>query len=469
MCIFAMVSAMSCSTFTPLRTPLSVQPAASIPFTAPVQYQYSAQPAQSTDSVPDLTGRTLSLPECITIAWEQNPGTRSSWQNLQAAVAQAGQARSSLFPEVGASTSLMRADQTAQNRTIQGGANLFDAGVSISYVLFDGGARSAAIEGSEAGMVNAGFQHNTILQDVGLDVAESYYQLLAANQLVRVAEQGVQQIQNHVNAAKARYESGIVNRSDVLRAETDRADAGLTLVKALSEVRIARGNLANAMGAAVTDSFSVVELSDDIQDQNVGDIRQLMDEALAGRPELQSSLARIEVKRAETKRARSQYWPALTTSIGYGWTDQQFIPSQNDWSIGLKLSIPVFDGYNRGYSVQRSIAELEQSLAEHEQLRQGIELEVWNAYSRLIEAEQAIEAVKILVASADEALRVAEGEYQNGVSSIILLIDAQTAQTSASVRLVQARLDWLVALARIERVIGHTLIQESSSQGEAGR
>lgn len=87
----------------------------------------------------------------------------------------------------------------------------------------------------------------------------------------------------------------------------------------------------------------------------------------------------------------------------------------------------------------------------------GVELEVWTAYSQLIEAGQAIEAARALVASAEESARVTEGEYRNGTASIIEVTDAQTARTTANVRLVQARLDWYTALARLERAIGRTL------------
>jgi len=53
-----------------------------------------------------------------------------------------------------------------------------------------------------------------------------------------------------------------------------------------------------------------------------------------------------------------------------------------------------------------------------------------------------------------------EGEYKNGTTSIIEVTDAQTARTTANVRLVQARLDWHTALARLERAIGRTLARK---------
>jgi outer membrane protein TolC len=56
---------------------------------------------------------------------------------------------------------------------------------------------------------------------------------------------------------------------------------------------------------------------------------------------------------------------------------------------------------------------------------------------------------------------VAEGEYKNGVGSIIALIDAQTARSTARTQLVRAQLDWYTAMARFERAIGRTLARGS--------
>ena len=455
-----MLLAVSCSALAPSGMSSGVPAESSVPYIPSARNMQQTQPAPT---MFDLSGHPLSLRECISLAWENNPRTRGSWQSMQSMAAQAGQARSERYPEVEATAGAGRSEQFSPSaQRAPGTSNSFSTSLGISYLLFDGGARSASIENADAALVSAGFRHNAVLQDIALDVAEAYYRLLAANQFVRVAEQVIEQTQNHVNAAQARYESGIVNRSDMLRAETDRADAELSRVRAQSQVRLARAGLANALGLNVTDSLSILDLPEDIPETQVDDVRELIAEALSNRPEIRSSLAQIDAGRAEVRLSRSRYWPSLTTSAGFGWFDREFLPEQRDWSIGIGLRIPVFDGFDRGYALRRSDADLSRVIAEHAQLSQGIELEVWNAYSGLIEAQEAIRAVNVLTASADEALRVAEGEYLNGVGSIILLIDAQTAQTSARVRQVQARLDWYTALSRMERVVGNSLLGEGT-------
>ena len=410
-----------------------------------------------------LGGRVFDLAQCIEIALERNPETRESWQRARSVAAGVGQARSSYLPSVDFTAGANRSDYVSlDSRQDAGPANTFDAGFGVRYLLFDGGARSADLKGAEAELLGADFQHNATLQDVALKVEEAYYRLLADIELERVAEQTVRQTQYHVDVARARHKNGLVAKSDVLKAKTEKANADLLSVQARSQVRITRGQLANAMGLKPSESFEVVGLPQNPHQQELADIKHLMAESAASRPELHSSLARVESARANVKVGQSHYWPKLTLNTDYGWRDRNFVPDRDEWSIGLGITLPLFDGLNRESTVRKAKSDLAESVAAYKKLLRGVELEVWTAYSQLIEAGQAIKAARALVASAEESAQVTEGEYKNGTASIIEVTDTQTARTTANVRLVQTRLDWYTAMARLERAIGQTFVNEKT-------
>jgi len=416
------------------------------------------------EQLSSIDGHVLSLAQCIKIALERNPETRRSWQRSRSAAAGVGQARSAYLPSADFTAGANRGDPVAlDSQQDAGPLNTYDAGFGVRYLLFDGGARSAGLKGAEAELLDVNFQHNATLQDVALMVEEAYYQLLSAKELERVAEQTVRQTQYHVDVARARHENGIVAKSDVLKAETEKADADLQLVRARSQVRIARGQLANAMGLKPSESFELTELPRNSHQQELADAKKLMIDAASRRPELRAALARVESNRAKVKAADARYWPKMTLNADYGWRDRTFVPDRDEWFLGVGISLPLFDGFNREYSIRRAKSDLAETAAEYDKLLRGVELEVWTAYSRLIEAGQAIEAAQTLVASAEESARVTEGEYKNGTASIIEVTNTQTARTTANVRLVQARLDWYTAMARLERAIGRTLAREKNS------
>jgi len=412
---------------------------------------------------PSIDGRVLSLEQCIEIALKHNPETRRSWQRSNSAAAGVGQARSAYLPSADLTAEVKRSDPVSINSLQdKGPGNTLDAGFGVRYLLLDGGARFAGLQGAEAVLLDANFQHNATLQDVALKVEESYYQLLAAKEFERVARQTVRQTQYHVDVARARHKNGIVARSDVLKAETEKADADLQLVRSESQTRIARGQLADSMGLKPSASFDVVKLPRNPHQQEMADINRLMAEAAERRPEIHAALARLASNRAKVKKAKANYWPEITLNADYGWRDRTFVPARYEWSFGLGVSLPLFDGFNREHTVLRAKSDLAETAAEYDKLLRGIELEVWTSYLQLIEAGKAINAARAFVASAEENIRVTEGEYKNGTASIIEVTDAQTARTTANVRLVRARLDWYTAMARLERSIGRTFTRRDT-------
>ena len=405
-------------------------------------------------------GARLTLADCIRAALAQNSRTRSSWQATRSAAARVSEKRAAYLPAAQLTSEIARGksvslDSDKENRT----RDTYAGGVDVSLLLFDGGSRSAGVKGAEAELLAANFRHNTTLQDIALAVEEAYYELLGTQWLVKVAEETVKQTQYHVEVSRARHGAGLVTRSDVLRAETQRASAELSLVRSRNSIQVAHGRLARAMGLRVSQTFEVAELPEDAHREELPNMDRLLVEAARNRPELAAALARIEAKRAEVKAARARYWPAITANAGAGRKDTRFLPDREEWSVGVGLSIPLFTGFERSHKLRRARAELARAAAEHADLVRGIELEVWTAYWQVIQAGEAIEAARELVASAEESARVAEGEYRSGVGSVIGVIDAQAARTAAKTRFVQARLDWYTAKARFERAVGRSLAE----------
>jgi outer membrane protein TolC len=405
-----------------------------------------------------LTVQRLTLAQSIVLALENNPQTASSWQAARAAAARIGQAKSGYLPTVGFTSSAARGDPAELDAKADAGVqNTFDAVFGVRWLLFDGGGREARVQGAAAELLAANFRHNAVLQDVALGVEEGYYDLLAAQRLREVAIETVKQRDYHVQIAEARHRTGLVAKSDVLKAQTEKADADLGLVQAENTVHLAKGRLATAMGLRVSEPFEIADVPEANPGQELADIESLLDEAAMNRPELQVALAQIEVQRTGVKAAEARFWPALSFDTGVGWIGRTFFPSQGQWNVGVALDAPLFTGFDRTYQLHRAKADLARAVADRRGVLQGVELEVWTAYWQIIESSQAIEAASRFVASAEESARVAEGEYKNGTGSIIELIDAQTARTTARTRLIQARLGWHTAMARFERAVGRTI------------
>jgi len=412
----------------------------------------------------DLAGRVLSLTECITIALEHSPRTAESWQSIRAMAARVGRAKADYLPTIGLRSGASRGDVAELDDKVDLGAqNRYEAVFGIRWLLFDGGGRKARVDAAVAEVLAAGFQHNTALQDVALNVMEAYYNLLATRSFQKLAVETVRQRGYQLRMAEARHRAGVVAKSDVLKAQTEKADADLNLVRAKNAVHVAKGRLASAMGLRVSTDVQVADAPEVDYTQGLADIEALLDEAARNRSELKIALAQVRRQEAAVRIAESRSWPAIVFDAGFGWLGRRFLPGQEQWTLGQTLDLPLFTGFDRTYQRHGSKADLARAVAQREGVLRGVELEVWTAYWQIIEAGEAIEAAKRFVASAEESARVAEGEYRNGTGSIIELIGAQTARTAARDRLIQARLDWRTSMTRFERAVGRSLAERAES------
>jgi outer membrane protein len=448
---------------------------AQVPRSPAAVYAPLARPGDQVDirdeDSPDVTGRILTLADCVRIGLELNPSTKFTWQAVQSAAARVGEEQSAYFPEVDLSAGAVREKQVTfqslQSNQQPSTDDLFTTAFALKYLLFDGGQRAARVSSVQADLQSVGFQHNTGLQSVALKVEQAYYTLLATQWALQVAEETVRSNESHVRLAQARFDAGLVPRSDVLKAATAKADADLALVGARDSVRIAEGTLVSAMGLKVSTPVRIADVSENAHGHETQDMNRLLDEAARNRPELLAAASKVKAKQAAIQEAKSQYWPKLNANAGYGWIDNTFFPNHDQWAVGVTLDFPLFTGFKREYQVKRAKSDTEQARADYVSQLRGVELEVWTAYSRLIEADEAIQAAQIFVASADESARLADGEYKAGAGTIIALIDAQTALTSARNRLVQARFTWYTVRAQFERAIGRSLTSRAETAGPA--
>lgn len=422
---------------------------------APPAHGPSLAPARV---APDLEKGPLDLADCILIAMANNPRTRVSWQSTRSAAALVGQARALYFPQVDFTTGAER--QKFLSQTDVGFENIYyrsrrTASFGVRQLLLDGGFRRAQVEAAEAGLRSADFRHNALLLDLALATEIAYYRLLATQSLLEVADHTVEQRAKHLDLAQKRRDAGRGRQVEVLQAASEKADAELALVEGRNQVRIMRGRLASIMGLPVSSVLRIVEIPEEAHEVEKEDVGRLLKEAALNRPMLQSAVAEVERARQALDSEKAMRWPELNAAASYGWADWHWPPDYSDeWAFSMTLSIPIFSGFQRTYRIRQAEAQLEATVAAYERVLRDAELEVWEAYSGLLRAEEALNAAETFLQSSRETVNVTEREYEQGRATIVELIDAQNNLTRALSRKVTVRLDWYVALGQVERAVG---------------
>jgi outer membrane protein TolC len=323
--------------------------------------------------------------------------------------------------------------------------------VALSQNLFDFGKTSTQVKIQNLNLDAFRSDFDTTNAQVVFGVKQAYYGRLLTKRNRDVAREVVGQYEQHLGQAKGFFEVGLKPKFDVTKAEVDLSNAKLNLLKAENALRLAQVTLNNAMGLPEAPDY---EIQDSLAFQRVElDLDQSMKKAYDRRPDLQSILAKKKSLDETITLQKKGYTPYMTGNAGYGWGGESF-PLNQGWSIGATLNIPLFSGFSTKYQVDEARANLDVLKANEETLRQGIFLEVKQAWLNLQEAADRIVTAEVIVRQAAENLELANGRYAAGVGSPIEVTDALVAESNAKTSFGAALYDYKMAQASMEKATG---------------
>jgi outer membrane protein TolC len=261
----------------------------------------------------------------------------------------------------------------------------------------------------------------------------------------------MQQFQQHLDQANAFFRIGTKPKFDVTKAEVDLGNARLNVLKAENAVRAARITLKDVMGIPENADFAIVDnLAFQKSDLQLNDV---LNTAYSNRPNLRSVIAKREATEKSIDLAQKGYYPVLSGSAGYGYSGTDF-PLNSGWSAGATLSFPLFTGLSTKYQVDEARANLEVLKANEDSIRQGIRLDVQQAYLNVQDAAEQISVAEMTVGQANDNYELASGRYRTGVGNPIEVADATITLNNARAALNSALYNHKTAQAALEKAIG---------------
>lgn len=395
-----------------------------------------------------LPSAPLGVIDVVDLALCNNPQTREAWANARLQAAQLGIAQSAWLPNLDGRLTVSR---TWEDGT---GTNQRMAALTLSWLLFDFGARSAGVESARQLLLAASATQDATIQAVFLSALQSYYAAQAARAAVDAAKLAERAAGESYTAADTRYRVGVATPADRLQARTAWSQATLNRIRAEGDARNAFGALANVMGFDAQQAFGLTDLPPLLPDAVFErDVTALVDQARQRRPDLRAAEAQVKSARAGIDAVRAGGLPTVSLAAGPTWQDSGGL-SSNGGVVGLTVAVPLFSGFSTTYRVRAAEAQAEVRSAQRERIDKQIALDVWRAYQSLGTATQSLKTTADLVASAEESEKVALGRYKAGVGSILDVLNAQSALAAARQQRIQATLDWNVFRAALAQAMG---------------
>ncbi|MDZ7771146.1 MAG: TolC family protein [Balneolaceae bacterium] len=439
---------------------------------------------------------TLTLPQAIRVALANNNQIKRSLLSLENADEQVRTAWSEVLPEVSGSASFSRnielpvfffpqnpSDPDSPLRAIQAGEdNNWNAGLTVEQTLFRGEAfvgigtselfRAAQAEGLRA-----------TTQQIVTDTRIAYYDVLIAEEELRLQQETVSRLRENLRENRARHEAGLVDAYQVLQVEVQLGNQEPQLTQASYAVRQAYRRLKLVLGLPLELNLAVrgdlgayalvggEEMTP--ENQHLREVDGLTpftwqaeddDEVVAGmRGDLRVLDRRNELKAKEIRAIKSRFLPTLTTSYNLGWRAEEpgvptFFGSGDNrvrtQSLMLNLSVPLFDGFARVASL--NIARIEKrdlELQRLQTLRQASS-EIATAREALQQALETESARRRVVDQAREGYRRAKARLENGLGSQLDLTEAEFQLRQAEVNYASMVYSYLAAKARFDLATG---------------
>jgi outer membrane protein len=391
----------------------------------------------------------LDLLDVVNLALCNNPQTRIGWANARVQAALVGVSKAAYLP-----SATLNAAATHNISGSAAGLNQRSVNATLSYLLYDFGARAAEVENARQLLAAAIATQDNIVQTVFLSAVQAYYQTQATYAALDAALESERAAKESFAAAQARYNAGSATPADKLQAQTAYSQSTLNRITIEGNQKNAQGTLANMLGLDANRNVTLAPANTTAMPTDFeGDVNALIEEARRHRPDLQAASAQAKAAQASIDAARAAGRPSISLTASANRINSGGITS-NSSLVGLNLNVPLFSGYAPTYRVRAAEAQAEVKSGQLEQLRLQVALDVWTAYQHLITSTQALRTSADLLGSAEQSERVALGRYKAGVGSILDVLNAQSALASARQQRIQSTFDWNINRATLAQAVG---------------
>ena len=404
---------------------------------------------------------TLSLPEAALTALRHHPDLKIADAQIDQAQAAMRIASAPFYPTLRGNVSFSYSE--AQNAGVggqsvvrPGGVRNYNTGINASQLITDFGRTQSNLDVAGANKDAVLWQRGDAVQTLLLRVAETYFTVLRTHQDVEINKENVRNAEVQVGRAKGFYEAGTRAKIEVTRAQADLATAQVGLIAAQNSEQKAITAFLTSMGTPDAGPVGLLEAK--LMPPSWSRTESVK-KAAETRPDLQAAFARVEAAAARIRNAQAQYYPSLSASYSYAWSEAYFPPSPYNWNVGMALSVPLFNEPTLGAGVQSAEAQREVAEGNQELLALQIQQQVTEAWLNLQESGARLQASEVALQSNEENYRLASERYNVGVGTSLEVSDAQRLLVQARSQEVQARFDVQLSIARLYRQAGSLTLE----------
>ena len=401
-----------------------------------------------------------TLQNCIDYALEQNITLRKSRITAESTAVDVKTAKAALFPSLSFSTSQNMVNRPYQesSSTVSGSEIIRNNsktsyngtyGLNAQWTVYNGSKRLKTIEQEKLNNRAAELDVATSENDIEETITQTYVQILYAAESVKVNESTLALSQAQYERGKELFAAGSTSKADLAQLEAQVSTDRYQLVTAQSSLQDYKLQLKQLLELDGEEEMNLYLPT--LEDSNVlsplptkTDVYQA---ALALRPEIESSRLNVQASELNIDIARAGYMPSISLSAGIGTTNtsgSDYTSAQqvkNGWnnSIGVSVSVPIFNNRQTKSAVQKAKLQRETSmlnlLDEQKNLYKAIEglwLDANTAQQRYVAAQEKLR-------STQTSYELVSEQFNMGMKNTVELLTEKNNLLSAQQETLQAK------------------------------
>ncbi len=420
------------------------------------------------------TGKPLTLPEAIDLAFRSQPRLRAQVESVSQAQAQGQIVFSTFLPTVAAHYDTGVFSLGAGGIPVQVGRPLnfsflpalgavpiglnlgtsFElAELKVQWLLLDFGRRLGLYEQARLAADIAELQTERAHQTVANEVAVAYYNVLRSQALRRTAQDALRRTEDELADARKREREGVIEREVVLRSEVQTAEYRQEFHAATEAEFVALAGLNLAIGLKCNQPLRVVDPTE--IPPLAPSLADCLQAAVRQRREFYVVQRTVEVAVQGGRIARAQFAPKVVADGTLLDLQQQQLNGHVDLRVGLiRLEWTLFEGGRRIAAARVADSNVRQAMAQAESIVDNIAYQVNEAYRNAVTAWVSIDDARPAVDQATENYRLVRLRLREGAAIPSEIADAQASLTRAQQNYLNARYGYLIAMDRLAYAMG---------------
>ena len=413
-----------------------------------------------------------TLRQCIDYARENNIQVKTQELAVESAEASLLQAKAQQYPTLSFSSSFGANFQNVNtfNEYMEenGGMSFSNSfGLNSGLALYQGGRLRNGVKQQQIQLEASETDLEQQLVDIEISVAQAYLQILYNRESLELARQNELLSASQVERGEELFKAGSISRVELSQLKSQNASDKYQIVAAENALESSRLNLKQILELGIDSDFDVSfpDIDDAVIGSEIPTLYQAYTEALATLPQIKGSELGIESADMAVKVAKGAALPSLSLnagiSTGYssatGITYFDQLGNKLGESLGLNLSIPIFNNRQVKTNVKKAEIQLAQARLQDESTRKQLLATLESVRNDAVSAQQRYFASKTQLEAATESYRLVTEQFNAGIKNTVELLNEKNNYINALSQQLQAKYQALLAEKLLSRYMNHPI------------